>query len=300
MERPSSIVMFRPHRSGILCEVLSGSGAAPARSSRSQQGPFSISRSCIASSSSPKPRFIQNLVVEIYGKCGSTQDASLVFESMRERNVVSWNAMVSAMAKNKQHAQAIEVFRRMLLGHAVWICRERTRERSSPLLREMDLEGIKPDSVTFIGAVDACASLPCLTRGRNIHQRIERIYGSQLDTNLGNALVNMYGKCGNLVLARETFQSVKKDLVPWNAMIAHNGHGSETVELLLELSLEGIEPDHVTSLRVIFGCGNAGLLEDGLEYLTRMCDDYGLIPQMNHYGCMVDLLGKAGWLSLLD
>ncbi|XP_024519419.1 pentatricopeptide repeat-containing protein At3g09040, mitochondrial [Selaginella moellendorffii] len=220
--------------------------------------------------------FVGHALVSLHCRSGNLEQARKIFDLVERRGVVAWTAMLCGYAERGLGREALH------------------------LLREMDLEGIKPDSVTFIGAVDACASLPCLTRGRNIHQRIERIYGSQLDTNLGNALVNMYGKCGNLVLARGTFQLMRKDLVSWNAMIAayaHNGHGSETVELLLELSLEGIEPDHITLLGVIFGCGNAGLLEDGLEYLTRMYDDYGLIPQMNHYGCMVDLLGKAGWLE---
>ncbi|EFJ09086.1 hypothetical protein SELMODRAFT_130540 [Selaginella moellendorffii] len=193
------------------------------------------------------------------------------------RRVVTWTGMISVYAQNSHGWDALRLF------------------------REMDQEGVKANVVTFVTILDACADVGALEKGRELHARIVQA-GLSSSVILGNSVMNMYTKCGSLEDARTrgTFQLMRKDLVSWNAMIAayaHNGHGSETVELLLELSLEGIEPDHITLLGVIFGCGNAGLLEDGLEYLTRMYDDYGLIPQMNHYGCMVDLLGKAGWLE---
>ncbi|EFJ11730.1 hypothetical protein SELMODRAFT_40326, partial [Selaginella moellendorffii] len=204
------------------------------------------------------------------GRCGGIDEAKMVFSSMEVRDVVSWNSFLSAYARN---------------GYSI---------RVLGLFEEMD---VKPDKVTYLAVLDACATMAALQRGKEIHHRIA-VEDEQLlsDTMLGNSLLNiLHCRSGNLEQARKIFDLVeRRRVVAWTAMLcgfAERGLGREALHLLREeLSLEGIEPDHITLLGVIFGCGNAGLLEDGLEYLTRICDDYGLIPQMNHYGCMVDLL----------
>ncbi|XP_024516777.1 pentatricopeptide repeat-containing protein At2g13600 [Selaginella moellendorffii] len=249
-----------------------------------------------------------NSLLNMYGKCQSVDDAAKLFESIHgRRSVVTWTGMISIYAQNSHGWDALRLKgpRIARSDRPSWALEQRDPGDSVMNMYTKcgsleDARSLRPDEITYLNVVTSLETpnTPLLDRV------FARIVSNGLESNpfVGHALVSLHCRSGNLEQARKIFDLVeRRRVVAWTAMlVCHNGHGSETVELLLELSLEGIEPDHITLLGVIFGCGNAGLLEDGLEYLTRICDDYGLIPQMNHYGCMVDLLGKAGWLSLLD
>ncbi|KAJ7538024.1 hypothetical protein O6H91_11G031500 [Diphasiastrum complanatum] len=216
-------------------------------------------------------------LVSMYGKCGSLQDAMRVFHSMPQRNVISWNAIISACIHNGNAEEALELFHQM-----------------------QQLGGLKPDTVTFICAIDACANLAVLEKGQEIHACILES-GCSGEVNLGNALIDMYGKCGSLQDARMVFDGmVQRDVVSWNAMIAacaQNGHHHVALDLYHEMQQNGINPDQITFVGVLTACSHTGQVGAGKEYFDSMLKDYSIRPQVEHYVCLIDILGRAGSLA---
>jgi pentatricopeptide repeat protein len=118
---------------------------------------------------------------------------------------------------------------------------------------------------------------------------------------VGSALVDMYGKCGDMESAREVFdETVQRDVVLWTVMIAtcaQHDHGKESLRLFEEMQSTGMKPDHITFIGVLSACIQEGLVNKGCEYFHSMSQDYGIIPRVEHYACMVDLLGHDGCLD---
>ncbi|KAJ7529534.1 hypothetical protein O6H91_15G055500 [Diphasiastrum complanatum] len=219
---------------------------------------------------------IGTALINMYGKCKSLQDARNVFDRMLQRDVVAWNAIISACAQNAHSKEALEYF------------------------DEMQNNGIRPDHVTFACALDACADLVSLEKGQELHAAIIN-NGYEGHVLVANALINVYGKCGCLLDARGVFyQMFQRDVVSWNAMIAacaHNGHGNEALYYFNEMQNEGTKPDQITFLSVLNACSHTGCIDDGRKYFILMTEDHGLTPKMEHYLCLVDILGRAGHLD---
>eukprot|EP01018_Ginkgo_biloba_P009823 Gb_15506 [translate_table: standard] len=220
--------------------------------------------------------FLGNALVDMYGKCRSIQDARQVFDGMHERNVVSWTSMIAAYAQNAYFEETLKLF------------------------QEMQLTGLKPNLVTYVGVLPACANLAALQHGKEVHEDIIRS-GFLPDAFVGSALVDMYAKCGSIEDARKVFDKMpKRDVVSWNAMIvgyAIHGHGKEAIELFEKMQHTSMKLDDVTFLGILSACCHAGLVKDGWQYFDCMTRDYDIKPAMEHYCCMVDLLGRAGHLD---
>ncbi|KAJ7561515.1 hypothetical protein O6H91_03G031200 [Diphasiastrum complanatum] len=215
-------------------------------------------------------------LVNMYGKCGSLEDARSVFDRMPHRNVVSWSAMMAAYVQNGHAKEALECF------------------------HQMQLCGIKPDQVTFVSAIDACAVLAALEKGQEIHTAIvDRGYEGQVV--VGTALVNMYGKCGSLEDAGTVFwRMADRNAVSWGAMIAacaKNGHSQEALDLFKQMQCHGFKPDHITFLSVLTACSHTGRVDDARHYFSSMSRDHGIQPKLEHYMCLIDILGRAGNLD---
>jgi pentatricopeptide repeat protein len=159
---------------------------------------------------------------------------------------------------------------------------------------------MEPDKVTFVSALTACASIGALDEGIAIHNRIID-HGFESDFFIGNAIVNMYGKCAALQKAQLFFDIMpKRNVVTWTSLItayAQQGHGSEALSLYRRMQEEKVMPNSTTFLSLISACGHAGLVGEALFYFASMTDEHGIEPKYEHYGSMVDLLGKAGLLS---
>lgn len=215
-------------------------------------------------------------LVNMYGKCGSLGESRSVFHRIRERNVVSWGVMIVACVENGHGREALDLF------------------------RQRRLDGIKPDKVTFICLLDACISIAALEDGREIHAAIIDC-GFEQDTVTWTALINMYGKCGSLHDAKSVFNRMfQQDVVSWSAMIdacAQNGHGKEALELFHQMQLDGINPNSITFLSLLIACRHAGLLERARCYFASMTREYGFAHTMDHYVCMIDILGRSGHLE---
>eukprot|EP01018_Ginkgo_biloba_P038932 Gb_27926 [translate_table: standard] len=218
---------------------------------------------------------VVNALVAMYAKCGNLTNAFEVFDRMSNREVVSWNVMIAAYV---QHGLDKEAFH---------------------LLEQMKWAGMKPNQFTFGSVLSLCASLATLGQGNHIHVQIIKT-GFMIDVFVGNALVDMYAKCGSIEDAREVFEKMlNRDVISWSAMIvgyAQHGHGKEALQLFKQMQKAGVKPNHITFVGVLFACSHVGLVDEGRYYFDSMRLDHGLIPTMEHCACMVDILGRAGHL----
>lgn len=173
-------------------------------------------------------------------------------------------------------------------------------DRALNLFGQMQPTGVKPDSVTYASILPACGNLAALEYGKQFHKDIIRS-GFQSDIFVGNALVDMYAKCGSVWEAFKVFEKIgKRNVISWTAMIAGyamNGHGKEAIKLFQQMQQSSTKPNHITFVGVLSACCHAGLVDDGWQYFHCMVRDYHIMPYMEHYCCMVDLLGRAGFLD---
>eukprot|EP00253_Pinus_taeda_P001147 PITA_01147 len=220
--------------------------------------------------------FVGSALVDMYAKCDSIENARKCFDRMPERNTVSWTTMIRAYVHNGHSDEALKLF------------------------RQMQVVGLKPDPNTFASILPACANLAALDQGKEIHVEIIKCK-FQSDVFIANALVDMYAKCGSIKKARSVFDNVhQRDVVSWNAMIsgyAMHGYAKEALALFEEMQQSHIIPDHFTLISVLSACCHAGLVEKGRQYFDDLGQRYHITPTMEHYGCMVDLLGRAGYLD---
>jgi len=218
------------------------------------------------------------VVMDLYSQCQRGGDACKVFDEMPQRDTVAWNVMISCCIRNNRTRDALSLFDYM--------------QRSS--------NKCEPDDVTCLLLLQACAHLNALEFGERIHGYImERGYGDAL--NLSNALISMYSRCGRLDKAYEMFKRTgNKSVVSWSAMIsglAMNGYGREAIETFEEMLRIGIQPDDQTFTGVLSACSHSGMVDEGMLLFDRMNREFGITPNVRHYGCMVDLLGRAGLLD---
>ncbi|EFJ22055.1 hypothetical protein SELMODRAFT_105818 [Selaginella moellendorffii] len=219
-----------------------------------------------------------NVMINAYGQNGFVQEAKRMFDDTLERDVVSWNSLMAAYAQNGHCKDAVHLF------------------------TIMDLEGVEIDEISFLTVIDACTNLGEFFLAKGIHSSIEdSALSSRLDSMVFTSIVNMYGKCGRVEDARRFFQGMKKrNFITWNAMMgsfAENGHRMRTCGVYRETEQEGVLSDRVTFLSVLFASSHAGLVTDALEFFHSLQDDYGLRPGLEHYRCIVDLLGRLGQLE---
>ncbi|EFJ37346.1 hypothetical protein SELMODRAFT_61643, partial [Selaginella moellendorffii] len=228
-----------------------------------------------------------NLLLNMYAKCGSIEEARAVFERMPARTLVGWNAMV------------------------VWYARYAIPREALYLFQEMaSLDGLEPDVVSCIGALAACASLGYLSEGRAVHRactvRITTGDDQRRDVVLWTSLVNMYAKCGEIEEASLVFEEMdERNAVSFNAMMAafaQNGHLDRALGLYRRMICEeGLDADVVTLLCLLVACNHAGLYAQGRDLFVQLRGDHEWIaPAVDHYHCLVDLLSRAGRIDVAE
>lgn len=209
-------------------------------------------------------------------RLGLVDDARKLFDGMPERNLISWNAMISGYVKAGRFLDALEVFDQM---------------------RALGIEG---NGFVAASAVVACTGAGVLARGREVHRWVEQS-GITMDEKLATAVVDMYCKCGSVEEAWHVFKVLPtKGLTSWNCMIgglAVHGRCKDAIELFHEMEREDVAPDDVTLVNVLTACAHTGMVSDGHNYFNYIVQRYGIEPKMEHYGCMVDLFGRAGLLD---
>eukprot|EP01018_Ginkgo_biloba_P022755 Gb_12759 [translate_table: standard] len=219
---------------------------------------------------------VETVLLSMYAKLGSLEYARHVFDKMSWRDVVSWTGMIGVYAQNELSDEAVKLF------------------------RQMQLAGVKPNSFTITSILPACAHLAALRQGKEIHDYIVRA-GFQSDVIVGSALIDMYSKCGSLDDACRVFNNMsQRDVVLWTVMIAGyamHGHGEKALELFIQMQQVGLRPDYITFIGILSACSHAGLVDKGWQYFDSMTRDYQITPGVEHYACMVDLLGRSGHLD---
>ncbi|PQP91927.1 pentatricopeptide repeat-containing protein [Prunus yedoensis var. nudiflora] len=209
----------------------------------------------------------------MYCKCRMMEEAEKIHDRTEEQTMVSWNAIISGFSLHKQNEDAQRYFSQML---------------------EM---GAEPDNFTYATVLDTCANLATVGLGRQIHAQIIK-HELQLDAYIASTLVDMYSKCGNMQDSYLMFKKApKRDAVTWNAMIsgyANFGLGEDALRIFENMQLENVKPNHSTFVSILRACGHIGQVEKGLHYFRTMRNDYGLQPQLEHYSCMVDIIGRSG------
>ncbi|KAJ7518207.1 hypothetical protein O6H91_21G059000 [Diphasiastrum complanatum] len=218
---------------------------------------------------------VGNTLVDMYAKCGCMERARQVFNNM-QRNVVSWNTIIAAYAQQRLGKEALALY------------------------EQMKQEGVQPDNVTYVVLLKACVTIAALEQGKQLHLEIIKS-GSDSDVIVGSALVDMYAKCMCMDDARKVFNSMhERNVVSWNALIAgyaQYGLGKQALTLFEQMQREGIKPNEVTYVSVFSACSRSGLVDKGRHLFDSMSKDHDVIPTMDHYACMVDLLGRAGCLA---
>ncbi|KAJ4719328.1 Pentatricopeptide repeat-containing protein [Melia azedarach] len=249
-----------------------------------------------------------NAMIDGYLKCGEIEAAKELFKSMSGRNIGSYNAMISGLARFGMFQEARKLFddmsdkdeiswSAMIDGYIKGGCHKEALEVFNEMQRE---NNIRPRQFVISSVLSACANLGAFDQGRWIHAYVKK-NSMYLDAVLGTALIDMYAKCARLDMAWEVFENMKvKEVFSWNAMIgglAMHGRAEDAIELFFKMQSEKMRPDGITFLCILKACAHAGMVEEGVSALNDMKKMYNIEPEIEHYGCVVDLLGRAGFLA---
>ncbi|KAG8390364.1 hypothetical protein BUALT_Bualt01G0075800 [Buddleja alternifolia] len=196
-----------------------------------------------------------------------------MFLNMAKEELVAWNVMIAVYANNSMSSEAVSLY------------------------SLMEAHGLKPDAITIASVLPACGDLSAVSLGKRIH---EYVVMKVLRPNLSveNALIDMYAKCGCLQEARKVFDEMQiRDVVSWTSMMSaygRSGKGHEAIELFSKMQELGLVPDSIAFVSILSACSHAGLLNEGKYYYKLMREEYKIVPRLEHFTCMVDLLGRAG------
>ncbi|KAI6669610.1 hypothetical protein NL676_004495 [Syzygium grande] len=212
----------------------------------------------------------------VLASCSRVTLAENVFRDMEKTNIISWNVMISGYLKVGNYFEALRMF------------------------DEMKTACVAPDATTFTSVLSVCSQLASLEKGKEIHNSVVESTFSKNEIVMG-ALLDMYAKCGAVDEAIQVFKQLpKRDLMSWTSMItAYGSHGQafEALNLFAKMRHSNIEPDQVTFLAVLSTCSHAGLVDQGCYYFDMMINVHCIKPGIEHYACLIDLLGRAGRLN---
>ncbi|XP_066333875.1 pentatricopeptide repeat-containing protein At4g21065-like isoform X1 [Miscanthus floridulus] len=223
-------------------------------------------------------QYVSNTLIHMYSCFGGEflGDARNVFDRMAKSSAVTWSAMIGGYVRGGLSSDAVGLF------------------------REMQASGVWPDEVTVIGVLAAAADLGALELARWVGRFMER-EGIGKSVTLCNALIDTLAKCGDVDGAVAVFQGMEeRTVVSWTSVIdalAMEGRGKEAVAVFEEMKTAGVRPDDVAFIGVLTACSHAGMVDEGYGYFDSMKMEYGIDPKIEHYGCMVDMFGRAGMVE---
>ncbi|RCV24202.1 hypothetical protein SETIT_5G065900v2 [Setaria italica] len=220
--------------------------------------------------------FVGNALIDMYSKCGMLDAAKTNFANKSDKTAISWTAMITGCVQNGQHEEALELF-----------C-------------DMRRVGLRPDRATCSSIMKASSSLAMIGLGRQLHSYFTKS-GHMSSVFSGSALLDMYAKCGSLDEALRTFDEMpEKNSITWNAVIsayAHYGQAKNAIKMFESMLHCGLYPDSVTFLSVLAACSHNGLAEECMKYFDLMKYYYSMSPWKEHYSCVIDTLGRAGYFD---
>lgn len=218
---------------------------------------------------------VSTAMVTGYSKLGNIESARAIFDQTDEKDLICWSAMISGYAESEHPQKALELF------------------------DDMQILGLKPDPITILSVISACANLGALEKAKWAHKYVDT-HGFDGTLPVNNALIDMYAKCGSLKGSIEIFNRVsKKNVITWTSMIsafAIHGDAKKALKLFYKMKNEKVEPNEVTFIGVLYACSHGGLVDEGRKIFSSMLNTYNITPKFEHYGCMVDLFGRANLL----
>ncbi|CAL4959520.1 unnamed protein product [Urochloa decumbens] len=217
---------------------------------------------------------VKNALLDMYFRYGDTRSAELVFYSMGDKNLCSWNCMISGFTQNNKGWRALQFYQKM--------------------------EDYVPNEISIVGIICACTQLGNYKQGKSIHGHVVRS-GLQNNVFISASLVDMYCKCGRLDIAVRVFEaSAEKSIAGWNSMISafgFHGHGLKSIELFWKMIDSGTNATSSTFIALLSACSHSGLIDEGWKYYCIMSESFGIILTPEHHVCIVDMLGRAGRLQ---
>ncbi|KAF6145624.1 hypothetical protein GIB67_018730 [Kingdonia uniflora] len=216
-------------------------------------------------------------MISRYGKLGYVESATILLSQMLSRDFITWTTMIACFSQNKWLREAINIFKEVI-----------------------ETPGFSPDEVTISSVLSACAHLDSLEMGRKMYNYLMQ---NRFDINvyIGSALVDMYAKCGSVMRSLVVFFKLREmNLFCWNSIIeglAVYGYGEQALNMIKEMEKEKIKPNGATFISVLGACTHEGLVQMARKWFLSMTHDYSISPTIEHYGCMVDILSRAGHLD---
>ncbi|KAG4380613.1 hypothetical protein GLYMA_16G204800v4 [Glycine max] len=252
--------------------------------------------------------FVVNALIGMYGKWGLVGESQKVFQWAVDRDLYSWNTLIAAYVGSGNMSLAKELFDGMrerdvvswstiIAGYVQVGCFMEALDFFHKMLQI----GPKPNEYTLVSALAACSNLVALDQGKWIHAYIGK--GEiKMNERLLASIIDMYAKCGEIESASRVFfeHKVKQKVWLWNAMIggfAMHGMPNEAINVFEQMKVEKISPNKVTFIALLNACSHGYMVEEGKLYFRLMVSDYAITPEIEHYGCMVDLLSRSGLLK---
>ncbi|KAH7404980.1 hypothetical protein KP509_15G051800 [Ceratopteris richardii] len=251
---------------------------------------------------------VGDYVVKLYSKCGFLFDAENVFERLMQKDVSTWNSLLTGYSEHGFADETFGQFQKMQIQGispdiVSWnslimsFAEQRSMLSTVNLLLQMQEQGLLPNSMTFATILRSCSDAAALMHGRRVHAQIcKSDIIDTVDTNMMTDLFNMYGRCGNMYDANLVFDEFGvRDLISWNALITGYAHQGDidTVFLLFRRMQDSAQPNSTTFLNVLNACNHMGHLQEAYQYLELMRDGYDLIPSIRHFNCILDLHGRT-------
>ncbi|KAH7299591.1 hypothetical protein KP509_24G019600 [Ceratopteris richardii] len=216
-------------------------------------------------------------LVDMYAKCGDLRKAEEVLSGLPIRDSISWSALITGYAQVGQGQAALNCF------------------------DQMQREGAFPNAITYSSVLKACGTIGAVDKGEQVHHEIVRQGLLKQNVVLGTALIDMYVKCGALAKAQEVLEQLPVgDVVAWSALIsgyAERGCGKAALSCFEQMQAKGCLPDAILFSCILNACNHSGLVEEAQNFFSAMTNKFGLKPDVNHFLCMVDLLGRTGHLD---
>ncbi|GAB2269855.1 hypothetical protein Dimus_004775 [Dionaea muscipula] len=227
--------------------------------------------------------FVGNVIITMYSKFEMVEEAEKVFRRIDQKDIISWNTMIAVFTQHVHDEECVnkgfDVFRELL------------KEKNTTVL---------PDDFTFSSVVAACAVEASIYNGKQIHAHMLRTRVAW-DVGVENALVDMYAKCGCIGYSYTMFNLMKHpNLISWNSIISgfgNHGLGKKALLLFEQMKEHGFHPNSLTFTGLLIACNHAGLVDEGTSLFDSMLQVYGINPDIMHFACLVDMLGRAGRLD---